>query len=123
MEKIVDEIIEILEYLNTKQMKKLREENYDMYRQHIYTKFENFEYFSILKILIDNDDVGIEKLTDMIRMVENIREGKIKFTEANEIIKEKRANEFIYPKFGGKEEMIKQNEKIRKNEELLKKNT
>jgi len=103
MEKLTNDIIEILEYLNKEEMKKLRKENIDIYKQHVMTKFESFDYFSILKLFIDNDDVEIEKLIEMIKVIDDINNKKISFEDANEQMKEKRASEYIYPQFGGKE--------------------
>ena len=111
MEKIADEVIEILEYLNTDKMKRLKKENIDIYKQHVMNKYENFEYFSILKVLLSEDKMEINKLTDMMRMVDDINKGKRTYMDANEEVKEKRAEEYIYPKFGGKEKM---EEKLKK---------
>lgn len=108
MEELTDKIIEVLEYMNLENIKRLRKTNYEEFRKHIITKYSDFEYFSILKLLIDNEGVDINKLIDMIKMANDIRQNNISQEDANEILKEDLANEYIYPKFGGKKQFEKE---------------
>lgn len=104
---LTGQIIEFIEYIEKPEMKELSKSNNMMFKQHIENKFEEFtlEYYSIYKMLIDNEEKraeNIDKLFNMISRLKDIENGKSNVEKEFVKVREELAQEYLYPKFGGK---------------------
>jgi len=109
---LTGQIIEFVEYIEQPEMKNLSKENNMKYRQHLETKFEDFslEYYSIYKMLVDNEDKraeNLDKLFNMLTKLKNVEMGKSNVEKEFVKVRDELANEYLYPKFGGKQQFEK----------------
>ena len=104
---LTGQIIEFVEYIEQPEMKTFSKENNMMFKQHIETKFENFtlDYYSIYKMLIDNEEnraYNLDKLFNMISKLKDVEMGKSNVDKEFVKVRDELAEEYLYPKFGGK---------------------
>ena len=105
--KLTGQVIDFIEYIELPDIKLMSQENNMMYKQHLENKFEEFtlEYYSIYKMLVDNENEraqNIEKLFKMIDRLKDVESGKSNVDKEFIKIREELAEEYLYPKFGGK---------------------
>jgi hypothetical protein len=114
---LTKQIIDFVEYLEKPEIKELAK-NHGQFTNHIETKFEDFtlEYYSIYKMLLDekNRSDNLEKLFNMITQISKIDEGKSNYNKEFNKVRETLAEEFLYPKFGSKENFQKAMSKTNK---------
>ncbi len=115
---LTNQIIEFLEYINTPEMQKMQDDEPRAFEMHVEGKFESFveNYYSTFKMLLDKKErsKNVLKLMQMINTIKKVREGQKTYDSAFNQIKEDLAEEFIYSKYGGKdnfENQLKQNKK------------
>ena len=109
---LTGQIIEFVEYIEQPEMKNLSKENNMKYRHHLENKFEDFslEYYSIYKMLLDNEDKraeNLDKLFNMLTKLKNVEMGKSNVEKEFVKVRDELANEYLYPKFGGKQQFEK----------------
>ena len=77
---------------------------------------------AMLRLLSDtqNRASNLEKIMDMISMLEKVKNGTNSLENAENIFFEKRASEYLYPQFGGRENFYKIAEENKKKKELKK---
>ena len=114
--KLTGQIIEFIEYIEQPDIKAMSKENIMMYKQHLENKFEEFtlDYYSIYRMLVDNENErsqNIEKLFKMIDRLKDVESGKSNVEREFIHVREELAQEFLYPKFGGKTAFQKAMEK------------
>ena len=117
---LTGQIIEFVEYIEQPEMKNFSKENNMMYKGHLETKFEDFslEYYSIYKMLVDNEDKraeNLDKLFNMLSKLKDIEMGKSNVEKEFVKVRDELANEYLYPKFGGKQQFEKAMEADLKN--------
>lgn len=99
-------IIEFVEYLSQPQVIEMSKGDEVAYKQHLENKFEDFslKYYSIFRMLLEekNRAENLNKLISMMEILKNIKDGKKDHDKEFEKFKEERAEEYIYPQFGGK---------------------
>lgn len=109
---LTKQIIEFLEYINTPDMQKMQDEEPRAFELHLESKFEHFaeNYYSTFKMLIDKKDriKNVEKLMQMISMIKKVKDGQKSYDSTFNQIKEDLAEEYIYSKYGGKDNFEKQ---------------
>lgn len=110
-QKIVENIINIMNYISTDEMMVLKNNNFPEFQNHMYEKeeFKDFitKYFSLFTMLIDKQLPPFKNLITMITVRSLFEAGKITDTEAMIYIREHMADQYIYPKFGGKDKFEK----------------
>ncbi len=114
--KLTGQIIDFIEYIEMPSIKQMAKENNMIYKQHLENKFEEFtlDYYSIYRMLVDNEQErsqNIEKLFKMIDRLKNIEIGQSNVEKEFIQVREELAEEYLYPKFGGKNEFQKALEK------------
>ncbi len=114
--KLTGHIIEFIEYIEQPDIKKMAQDNMMMYKQHLENKFEEFtlEYYSIYKMLVDNEKEraqNIEKLFKMLDRLKDVETGRTTVEKQFMQVREELAEEYLYPKFGGKDQFQKALEK------------
>ena len=105
--KLTGQIIEFIEYIEQPEMRKMAKENNMMFKQHVESKFEDFtlDYYSIYRMLIDSEEKraeNIERLFKMIDRLKDVESGKSNMDKEFMRVREELAEEYLYPKFGGK---------------------
>jgi hypothetical protein len=77
---------------------------------------------AMIRLLSDtqNRASNLEKIMDMISMLEKVKNGTNSLENAENIFFEKRASEYLYPQFGGRENFYKIAEENKKKKELKK---
>lgn len=108
LEELLDTILEFIRYINTDEMQKLENIDQMAFERHLDSKFEKFSlrYYSIFKLLLDkeNREDNLCRLIDMFKELKRIKMGLVDIHEANKQYHEELNNEFIYSKYGGKEQ-------------------
>ena len=110
--KLTKEIIDFLDYVNKPDMLKMQDDEPRAFELHLESKFENFveNYYSTFKMLLDKKDrsKNVLKLMQMINTIKKVKDGQKSYDNAFNQIKENLAEEFIYSKYGGKDNFEKQ---------------
>jgi len=106
--KLTGQIIEFIEYIEKPDIKLMAKENTMMYKQHLENKFEEFtlDYYSIYRMLVDNENEraqNIDKLFKMIDRLKDVESGRSSAEREFMKVREELAQEYLYPKFGGKD--------------------
>lgn len=108
LENLLNQVIEFVQYINTDEMQKLEVTNNIAFEQHLDSKFEDFStnYYNIFKLLLDRDkrEENLCRLIDMFKELKRVKMGAIDIDYADKQYKEELNKEFIYPKYGGKQQ-------------------
>lgn len=111
IDKLLETVLEFLQYINTDEMQQLERDDEYAFEYHMNSKFEDFslQHYSIFRLLMDkkNREDNICKLIDMFNILKRVKKGELELEKANKDFQEDLNNEFIYPKFGGKENFEK----------------
>jgi hypothetical protein len=121
LKQLTTRVLEILELSDTEDMINLENTQKNKYIQLFNEKFLDVPY-SILKLLLDRErrEENLSKLLEMFAMMHDIKDNKLDLEEAYDNYSEKLREEFIYPKFGGKEGFEKKMMEDFKKKESLK---
>ena len=121
--KFVSDMTNIIERINTDpEIIKLRQTNYKEFEDYVFNieEFKPFieEYFNFFMMLISPVPMPFEVINMFITYKAKVETGRITQKQADEEIAEYMNNKFIYSKYGGKDnfikEMIKRNKKKRR---------
>ena len=108
---LTNDIITFLEYIITPEMQKLENENKDAFSKHLENKFSDFtlNYITIYKMLLDKDkrEENTMKLLNLIEILKEVKKGSKNMESEFDKFKETLNEEYIYSKFGGKENFEK----------------
>jgi len=123
LEKLLDAILEFVRYINTEEMQELEIKDQLAFERHLDSKFENLSlrHYSIFRLLLDkeNREENLCKLIDVFKELKKVKMGVLDIHEATKQFHEEKNSEYIYPKFGGKEQfeqaMLKAAKKKDKN--------
>jgi hypothetical protein len=117
LEKLTATIKEFLLYLETEEIRAL-EQDKDTYIETLRNKFPEFSvnFYGIFNMLSDrtNLDANIKKLMKLINVLKKVKAGERNIETEFDRFKESLAEEYIYPKFGGKEEFLNKLDKMQK---------
>lgn len=118
---LTTEIINFLEYINNDDMESMEKNNFVEYKNHLEQKFPDFSlnYINIFNMLLvkHNREYNLMKLLTLFDTLKEIKDGNKDINNEYNIFKESQAQEYIYPKFGGKrnfEKHIKDRSKNKK---------
>jgi len=114
--KLTGQIIEFVEYIEMPDIKEMAAENRNLYKNHLENKFEDFtlEYYSIYRMLVDNDNERSENLNRLFKMIDRLKDvesGKSTVDKEFSKVREELAEDYLYPQFGGKHGFQKAMEK------------
>jgi hypothetical protein len=119
---LTTKILEFIEFHDNPTTQELINNNKSNYN---YILSERFEIIPIamVKLLsdIENRASNLEKIMDMISMLEKVKNGANSIQNAEETFFEKRAAEYLYPQFGGRENFYKVAEENKLKQENEKK--
>jgi hypothetical protein len=117
---LTDKILEFIEFYDLPETKTLKENNIGNYNYIISQRFEKLPT-SMMKLLSDEENraSNLEKIMEMLTLLQSVKDGRSTFEKTENDFFEKRAEEYIYPKFGGRENFYKVSEqkKLEKEKE------
>ena len=118
--KFVSDMTNIIERINTDpEIIKLRQTNYKEFEDYVFNieEFKPFieEYFNFFMMLISPIPMPFEIINMFITYKAKVETGRITQKQADEEIAEYMNNKFIYSKYGGKDNFIK--EMIKRNKQ------
>ena len=118
--KFVSDMTSIIERINTDpEIIKLRQTNYKEFEDYVFNieEFKPFieEYFNFFMMLISPIPMPFEVINMFITYKAKVKTGRITQKQADEEIAEYMNNKFIYSKYGGKDNFIK--EMIKRNKQ------
>ena len=118
--KFVSDMTNIIERINTDpEIIKLRQTNYKEFEDYVFNieEFKPFieEYFNFFMMLISPVPMPFEVINMFITYKAKVETGRITQKQADEEIAEYMNNKFIYSKYGGKDNFIK--EMIKRNKQ------
>ena len=118
--KFVSDMTTIIERINTDpEIIKLRQTNYKEFEDYVFNieEFKPFieEYFNFFMMLISPVPMPFEVINMFITYKAKVETGRITQKQADEEIAEYMNNKFIYSKYGGKDNFIK--EMIKRNKQ------
>jgi hypothetical protein len=121
---LTSKILEFIEYYDNPDTQELIKNNKGNYNYVISQKFEIIPY-AMIKLLsdVDNRAQNLQKIMEMIKMLENVKNGTSTLQSAEEEFSEKRAKEYLYPQFGGRDNFYKiaEESKLKRDKEKKKK--
>lgn len=108
---LTKQIVNFIEYIGTNEMEKLEKEDNDKFCLHIETVFPEFtlKYMAIYKMLLDkeNREDNLIKLLNLFKILRDVKAGSRNIDREFDTFKENLAQDYVYPKFGGKAEFEK----------------
>jgi hypothetical protein len=115
---LTDKILEFIEFYDAPETKTLRDTLMGNYN---YIVGERFSVLppSMIKLLsdVENRASNLEKIMEMLNLLQSVKDGKNSFEKTENDFFEKRAEEYIYPKFGGRENFYKVSEEYKQKQE------
>lgn len=114
---LTNKVLEFIDFEDNIETQNLKKNDIGRYNFIVDDRFKSLPT-SMIKLLSDKDKrtENVEKILDMIRLLKNIKEGYTSFENAENEFFEKRAEEYLYPKFGGKENFYKIAEENKKKQ-------
>ncbi len=119
LELLTTKIIEFLEFMDQPEISSMKEHEPGNFNYLVQQKYSMLPV-SMVKLLSDkpNRAQNLEKIIDMINILRSVKNGEKTFETAENEFVEKRAEEYLYPAFGGKENFYKVAEENKKKQEL-----
>ena len=107
-EKMMRNIDKLLDFIESPHMKELEETDKDKFENLAFMKFNNILPMKIISLLVEDERYkNLETLLDMLETLSHVKKGKKDLLEETKKFSEKRNEEYMYPKFGGKENFEK----------------
>jgi len=118
LEKLTENMLRFIEYVDKPETRRLRETDIGNFNYIVNEQFSDLPT-SMIKLLSDykNRNVNLEKIIKMISDMRSVQIKKKQFQEVENEFFEKRAEEYLYPAFGGKDNYYKIAEENKKKKE------
>ena len=119
---LTTKIIEFIQFIDDPTTGKLLETNKNAYNLILEERFSVIP-IAMIRLLSDNNNraKNLEKIMDMISMLQKVKNGQDSLENAENDFFEKRASEYLYPQFGGRDNFYKISEENKKKKEQEKK--
>ena len=119
LEKLTSDILKFIDFVDEPDIKELKETNIGKFNFMVNEGFPDLPV-SMIRLLgdYDNKEKNLEKILEMIELLRSVKTGHKTFENAENEFVEKRAEEYLYPAFGGKDNFYKvaeENKKKNKN--------
>ncbi len=123
LEKLTNDILKFIEFIDRPETKEIKDVNKSQFNFLVNEQFPELPR-SMIKLLSDyeNRHNNLKKIIDMITLLNSIKTGEKTLQTAENEFVEKRAEEYLYPAFGGKDNFYKVAEENRIKQEQEKKN-
>jgi hypothetical protein len=118
LELLTTKIIEFLEFIDKPEIINMKENEPGNFNYIVNEKFSMLP-LSMVKLLTEREQraQNLEKILDMINILRSVKTGQKTFETAENEFVEKRAEEYLYPAFGGKDNFYKVAEENKKKQE------
>ncbi len=118
LELLTTKIIEFLEFVDKPEIITMKENEPGNFNYIVNEKFSMLPV-SMVKLLSEREQraQNLEKILDMINILRSVKTGQKTFETAENEFVEKRAEEYLYPAFGGKDNFYKVAEENKKKQE------
>ena len=118
---LTSKILEFIEFYDNPKTQNLIKTNKSKYNAMINERFEMIP-IAMTRLLSDNEKrvQNLEKIMDMISMLEKVKNGNNTLENAETNFFEKRASEYLYPQFGGRDNFYKVAEENKQKRETTK---
>ena len=105
---LTNKVLEFIEFEDNPETQKIKLDDRGYYNFIVEDRFDKLPT-TMIKLLSEKDKrhENLEKILDMIRLLKTVKEGKTSFEKAENEFVEKRAEEYLYPQFGGKDNFYK----------------
>jgi hypothetical protein len=122
LKKLTDNVLKFIEFIDKPEIRELKKNEIGKYNYLVNEQFSGMPV-SMIKLLSDyeNRDKNLEKILDMINILKSVETGEKTFENAENEFVEKRAEEYLYPAFGGKDNFYKVAEENKKKKDKKKK--
>jgi len=122
LKKLTDNVLKFIEFIDKPEIRELKKNEIGKFNYLINQQFSEMPV-SMIKLLSDyeNRDKNLDKILDMINILKSVETGEKTFEIAENEFVEKRAEEYLYPAFGGKDNFYKVAEENKKKKEKKKK--
>lgn len=111
LDNLLNTIIEFLEYIETDEMQKMEETDKAGFEKHLDEKFSTFtlRYYGIFKMLLEKKGraENVHKLINLFSELNKVKSGAKNMDTVYSEYTEGLNNEYIYSKYGGKENFEK----------------
>lgn len=108
LENLLKNVIDLVEFISTPQMAQLEKTNFILYKTTAENAFPHFSnnFISIFNMLLhsNNRNYNLTKLISLFSNLKDIKDGKKNIDLEFKKFQEQQAQEYIYPKFGGKKQ-------------------
>lgn len=108
LDEMLRHINDLLDCIEEEHMKQLEIQDKNMFERIIINKFHDKMPFKIIRMLMEPDRYNnLDKLLDMFETLKIVQRGDADVYTEFKKFNEKQNEEYVYPKFGGKEEFYK----------------
>ena len=119
LEKLTNDVLGFIDFIDKPEIREIKETNMGQFNFFVNEQFPNLP-LSMIRLLTDyeNRSQNLEKILDMINLLRSVKTGERSLENAENEFVEKRAEEYLYPSFGGKDNFYKiaeENKKKNKN--------
>lgn len=108
LEKLTDGILKFIDFIDTPEIRDLKENNISKFNFIVNDQFQELP-LTMIRLLSDykNRTQNLEKILEMINLLRSVKTGEKSLENAENEFVEKRAEEYLYPAFGGKDNFYK----------------
>jgi len=115
---LTNKLLEFIEFEDKPETQNIKKNDRGYYNYLVQERFDKLPN-TMIKLLSEQDKrvENLGKILDMIDLLKNVKSGKTSFEKAENEFVEKRAEEYLYPQFGGKDNFYKIAEENKKKQE------
>ena len=108
LEQLTSKLLEFIEFVDSPEIVEMRKTQMGNFNYIVNEKFKMLP-LSMVKLLSDTEHraENLEKILDMINLLRSVKTGERSLENAENEFVEKRAEEYLYPAFGGKDNFYK----------------
>jgi len=105
---LTNKLLEFIEFEDKPETQNIKKNDRGYYNYLVQERFDKLPN-TMIKLLSEQDKrvENLGKILDMIDLLKNVKSGKTSFEKAENEFVEKRAEEYLYPQFGGKDNFYK----------------
>lgn len=107
LELLLKNVIELVELMEQPDMENFKKTNNAEYEKMLVNKYQDCMPYNMIRLLLRDRHNNLEKVIQLIQVLSKVKDGKADLNEEYDKFGEKLNEEYLYPKFGGKEETFK----------------
>lgn len=107
LKSILKNVIEIVEWMEQPEMVHMEKNDNVSFERLIIHKYQDLMPYNIIKLILQDRYENLEKIINMFQILDKVKSGKADINEEYEKFGESLNEEYLYPKFGGKDATLK----------------